>query len=50
MIMTDEKTELIEKLKSAEIKAKKHDELVNELKRKLELIKSNNKEIDDLNE
>ena len=34
--MTDEKTELIGKLKSAEIKAKRHDELVNEAKRKLE--------------
>lgn len=47
---TEEKAKLMEKLKSAEIKAKKHSDAVNEAKRKQELIKSKNKEVDALNE
>ena len=47
---TEEKTKLLDKLKVAEIKAKKHSEAVNEAKRKQELIKAKNKEVDALNE
>ena len=47
---TEEKSKLLDKLKLAEIKAKKHNEAVNEAKRKQELIKTKSAQIDSLNE
>lgn len=47
---TEEKTKLLDKLKIAEVKAKKHNDAVNEAKRKQELIKTKSAQIDSLNE